>query len=144
MFVRNDASLEHFSQRLGSGSSVLVSETHRVLHEPRLITLLPETIHTDLTWPLSYFTNRFISRILLLARITSSGFITSSRFLIYGIASVLHHSSNTATLVSQRDSRFNRCVFKVKMRLMLFFLSDANDESLADYSSRNLIYILLN
>lgn len=49
----------------GSGSSVLVSETHRVLHESRLITLLPETIHTDLAWPLSCFTNRFISGILL-------------------------------------------------------------------------------
>lgn len=29
----------------------LVSETHRVLHESRLITLLPKTIHTDLSWP---------------------------------------------------------------------------------------------
>lgn len=47
-FVRNGQRFEDFSRPNGSGSSVLVSETHRVVHGSRLITLLLETIHTDL------------------------------------------------------------------------------------------------
>lgn len=47
-FVRNSQRFEDFSRPNGSGSSALVSETHRVLHGSRLITLLLETIHTDL------------------------------------------------------------------------------------------------
>lgn len=47
-FVRNGQRFEDFSRPNGSGSSALVSETHRVLHGSRLITLLLETIHTDL------------------------------------------------------------------------------------------------
>jgi len=61
---------------------VLVSETHRVLHEPRLITLLPETIHTDLAWPLSCFTNRLISGILLLG--------ANNEFRIYYFITISH------------------------------------------------------
>lgn len=48
LFVQIKALFEDLPPAGSSGSSVLVSETHRVLHDSRLITLLLETIHTVL------------------------------------------------------------------------------------------------
>jgi len=120
---------------LGSGSSILVSETHHVLHEARLITLLPETIHTDLSPDL---------RVALLTglyrRILSLGADNELRIYyfipisyLYADPNVFRHLSDLSlrTLMSQRDvRRFNRVVTRKKVFTTTpsLLASDINNE----------------
>lgn len=78
MSRRSNTSLD---TSLGSGSSILVSETHRVLHESRLITLLSETIHKNL--PRITLLTDVYREFFYSARITSLKFIASFRFTIF-------------------------------------------------------------
>lgn len=87
-FVRNVAALKHFSQHFPQVARSSVSETHRVLHESRLITLLSETIHTILP-RITSLTDEYL-KFFYSTRITSLEFITSSRFTIFQMSFITH------------------------------------------------------